>query len=163
MDLLLPEVGTLIWMLIAVGIVFFILIKWGFPMITDSVDKRKSYIDASLEKAEQANNRLEGIKQECSELLEQAKKERAEILQETAKLRQDILQKAQQESKEEGEKIIAQARTQIEQEREEAIRSIRAEVAALSVAVAQKLVQKELDDSSEQQELTNKLIDQIQK
>ena len=158
-----PEVGTLIWMLIAVGIVFFILIKWGFPMITKSVDQRKEYIDASLEKAEQANRRLEGIRQECSELLDQAKKERADILQEAAKLRQDILQNAQQESKEQGEKIIAQAKAQIEQEREDAIRSIRAEIATLSVAVAQKLVQKELDDSREQKELTDKLIDQILK
>lgn len=161
MDLLLPEVGTLIWMLIAVGIVFFILIKWGFPMITKSVDQRKEYIDASLEKAEQANSRLEGIRQECSELLDQARKERADILQDAAKLRQEILQNAQQESKEQGEKIIAQAKAQIEQEREEAIRSIRAEIATLSVAVAQKLVEKDLDDTNEQKDLTNKLIDQI--
>ena len=48
MDMLNPEVGTLIWMLIAAGIVFFILSKWGFPIITDMVDKRNEYIDKSL-------------------------------------------------------------------------------------------------------------------
>ena len=82
MDLLNPEVGTLIWMLIAAGIVFFILVKWGFPVITDMVDKRNEYIDKSLLAAKQANERLAGIQTECDNLLKETRAEQARILKE---------------------------------------------------------------------------------
>lgn len=51
MGLLTPDPGTLFWMVIIFGIVFFILAKYAFPVITGMVDKRKQYIDSSLEAA----------------------------------------------------------------------------------------------------------------
>ena len=56
MGLLTPDPGTLFWMVIIFGIVFFILAKYAFPVITGMVDKRKQYIDSSLEAARQAND-----------------------------------------------------------------------------------------------------------
>ena len=47
MGLLTPDPGTLFWMVIIFGIVFFILAKYAFPVITGMVDKRKQYIDSS--------------------------------------------------------------------------------------------------------------------
>ena len=58
MDLLIPEVGTIIWMLIAAGFVFFILVKWGFPIITRMVDERNEYIDKSLLAAKEAGDTI---------------------------------------------------------------------------------------------------------
>ena len=55
MNLLLPESGLLFWMLLSFGIVFFILAKFGFPVITKMVDERKNYIQDSLDAAHKAN------------------------------------------------------------------------------------------------------------
>ena len=64
MGLLTPDPGTLFWMVIIFGIVFFILAKYAFPVITGMVDKRKQYIDSSLEAARQANEQLQQVKAE---------------------------------------------------------------------------------------------------
>ena len=48
MGLLTPDPGLLFWMVVVFGIVFFLLAKFGFPVIIKMVDDRKAYIDNSL-------------------------------------------------------------------------------------------------------------------
>ena len=48
MSLLTPDIGLLFWMLVCFGIVFFLLAKFGFPIIVNKVDERKKFIDDSL-------------------------------------------------------------------------------------------------------------------
>ena len=69
MSLFTPDVGLIFWMLLSFGIVFFVLAKWGFPVITRMVDDRKRFIDQSLEAAREANAKLEGIKAEGEALV----------------------------------------------------------------------------------------------
>lgn len=161
MDLLNPEVGTLIWMLIAAGIVFFILVKWGFPVITDMVDKRNEYIDKSLLAAKQANERLAGIQTECDNLLKETRAEQARILKEAADRRDEIIAEAENRAKESGEKIISDAREQIRLEKEEALRGLRRQVAELSVQVAERVVLKELSTDNDQLLLIDRMIDDV--
>ena len=161
MDLLIPEVGTLIWMLIAAGIVFFILVKWGFPIITDMVDKRNEFIDKSLDAAKQANERLAGIQTECDELLKETRAEKARLLKEAADRRDEIIADAENRAKESGEKIIADAREQIRQEKEEALRSLRRQVAEISVQVAERVVRKELSTNDEQLSMIDRMIEDV--
>ena len=61
MDLLLPSTGLLFWMTLVFLIVLAILWKWGFPAITKMVKERKDYIDDSLRKAHEANEKLANI------------------------------------------------------------------------------------------------------
>ena len=65
-SILTPDLGLLFWMLLAFLVVFCLLAKFGFPVITKMVEERKAYIDASLQKAHEANERLAGIEQELS-------------------------------------------------------------------------------------------------
>ena len=58
MDLFLPESGLVIWMTIAFGIVFFILSKFGFPIILKSINEREKYIIKSLDAANEAQQKL---------------------------------------------------------------------------------------------------------
>ncbi len=64
MDLLLPSTGLLFWMTLVFLIVLAILWKWGFPAITTMVTERKDYIDDSLRKAHEANEKLANIQKE---------------------------------------------------------------------------------------------------
>ncbi len=161
MDLLIPEVGTLIWMLIAAGIVFFILVKWGFPAIIGMVDERNEYIDKSLQAAKEANERLAGIQTECDELLKETRAEKARILKEAADRRDEIIAEAENRAKESGEKLISDAREQIRLEKEEALRSLRRQVAELSVQVAERVVLKELSTDEDQLLLIDRMIDDV--
>lgn len=65
MDLLIPNSGLLFWMTIVFLIVAFIVIKFGFPAIINMVNERKAYIDDSLRKAHEANEKLFSIQKEA--------------------------------------------------------------------------------------------------
>lgn len=47
-SILTPDFGLLFWMLLAFLVVFFLMAKFGFPVITKMVEERKNYIDESL-------------------------------------------------------------------------------------------------------------------
>ena len=75
MSLLLPDSGLLFWMLLSFGVVFVVLAKYGFPVITKMVEGRKTYIDQSLEVAREANAQLSKLKEESEALIAAANKE----------------------------------------------------------------------------------------
>jgi len=145
------------------GIVFFILAKWGFPMITDSVQKRADRINASIKAAKEAEEKLRNLAAEQSEMIEEARKEQARILKEAAASRDMIVEQAKVQAQDEATKIMDHARTQIAADKESALRDIRKEVALLSVSVAEKVLKKDLADSGSQTELVNRLVDEIGK
>ena len=91
MSLITPDFGLIVWMTLIFGIVFFILAKWGFPMITDSVQKRADRINASIKAAKEAEEKLRNLAAEQSEMIEEARKEQARILKEAAASRDMIV------------------------------------------------------------------------
>lgn len=84
MGLLQPESGLLFWMVISFGVVFVLLAKFGFPVITRMVEERRVYVEKSLEAAKQASEQLAGIKSESEALLQKAREEQMRILNEAA-------------------------------------------------------------------------------
>lgn len=157
--MLTPEAGTLIWMLIAFGIVFLILVKWGFPVITRMIDKRTEFIDKSLQSAKEANARLADIKQECDKLLAEAHIECSHIIKETYDCRDKVLADAKKHAENESHKMIEEAKVYIGHERDEAIRNIRLQVAELSILIAEKVIRKNLENKEEQFRMIDTLID----
>ena len=161
MSLITPDFGLLVWMTLIFGIVFFVLAKWGFPMITDSVQKRADRINQSIAKAKEAEERLANIASEQDAIVEHARKEQARIMKEAAASRDALVEQAKVQARDEASKILDQARTQIAAEKESAMRDVRKEVALLSVAVAEKVLRKDLETDSGRDELLDRLIDEI--
>ena len=95
MSLITPDFGLLFWMAIVFLVVLGILWKFGFPVIVNMVNNRKAYIDESLRKAHEANEKLANIKAESEVLLQEAREKQAQILKEAAATRDAIVQKAQ--------------------------------------------------------------------
>lgn len=163
MSLIAPDSGLLIWMTLIFAIVFFVLAKFGFPIITGMVDKRSDRIDASIAKAKEAELRLEHLADEQKALIEQTRQEQGRILREATETREKILSQAREDAQQEAVKILKNAKTQIEAERETAIREIRRQVAMISVEVAEKVVRKDLGDDSEQTALLDRFVEEVSK
>ncbi|MBO4230594.1 MAG: F0F1 ATP synthase subunit B [Bacteroidales bacterium] len=161
MSLITPDFGLLVWMTLIFGIVFFVLAKWGFPMITDSVQKRADRINESIKKAKEAEESLRNLASEQDAIVEKARKEQAKIMKEAAASRDALIEQAKVQARDEAAKIIDQARTQIAAEKESALRDVRKEVAMLSVAVAEKVMRKDLAQDSGRDELLRRLVDEI--
>lgn len=161
MGLLTPDPGLLIWMLITFGVVFFILAKYGFPVVIKMVDERKAYIDNSLKAAREANEQLANVKQESEKVLAQAREEQGRILSEAAATRDRIIKDAQERAQREGQRLMDEVKKQIETEKESAIRDIRRQVAVLSVGIAEKIMRSKLADEKEQTELIDRMLDEM--
>ena len=161
MSLLLPDSGLLFWMTLVFLVVFFVLWKWGFPSIIKMMNERKEYIDESLAKAEEANLRLANIQKQGEELLMEAREKQAQILREASETRDTIVGQAQEKAHEESARILSEAKAEIESQKQAAIRDIRAQVAELSVQIAEKILQKELSTSAEQTQFIDRLLDDV--
>ena len=142
-------------------VVLFILWKWGFPVITGMVNERKAFIDDSLKKAHEANEKLANIQKEGESILQEAREKQAQILKEAAETRDAIVEKAQQKAKAEGARLLDEARSEIESEKQNAIRDIRAQVAQLSVQIAEKILRQNLDSDKKQMDMINRLLDEV--
>ena len=136
MNLVTPDAGLLFWMVVIFGLLFFLLWKFGFPIITSMVEKRNAAIEKSLKDAKEVEVQMSAMVAEHAQMLEDARKEQAQILREAADTRS---------------KLIADAKDQAREE---------AEVAVLSVSIAEKILRKELSEDKEQREYIDRMVDE---
>lgn len=161
MSLLTPEPGLVFWMTLSFGIVAFILIKYGFPIILQMVNKRKDYIDNSLLAAKQANEELAKVTENSQAILEQTRIEQAKMLEVAAQTRDRMIEEAKGLARTEADKIVADAQKQIIIEKENAMRAIRSEIASLSISVAEKILREKLNTEEKQSKMINRLMDEV--
>ena len=148
----------MIWMLIGFLIVLFILAKVGWPMIIGAVTKRNQFINNSLEAAKEANDALASIEAAKKKALAESQAEQIRIMNESHELRKRLLEEASNEARDKTEQMITEARQRIAKEQAEAMSQIRAEVITLSVQIAEKLLQRELDNKDAQSRYIEEIL-----
>ena len=162
MNLVLPDRGLLFWMTIIFAIVFFVLAKFGFPIITGMVEKRGKRISDSLEAARTAEQALAHLQTEQERIISETRAQQNKLMQEAAAERDRMIAQAQDKAREEAQKIMDEARVRIQEEKEAAIKEVRKEVAVISLAIAEKVVRKELSTDDSQKALADRLLDEMQ-
>jgi F-type H+-transporting ATPase subunit b len=150
-------------MVISFAVVFLVLAKYGFPVITKSVNERRDYIRESLAKADEANRLLADIKHQSDVILEDARKRQAEILRQATSEADRIIRKAKDDATAQGKQKLEEALRSIELQKQKAIGEIRAQVAVLSVDIAEKVLRSKLSDSENQNALISRLLDEAEK
>lgn len=160
MSLITPDFGLLFWMTLIFGIVFFILAKFGFPVLTDMVRKRQERIEKSIQDAREIETRMLTWKEEQAQLLEKTRREQSAILKEATETKARIVADAKAQARAEADKILAEAKLQIAAEKESALRDVRKEIALLSVQVAEKVLRNELSEEGSQRAFIDKLVDE---
>ena len=161
MSLITPDFGLFFWMTIVFILVFILLAIYGFPVIVKMVNDRKAFIDESLQKAHEANERLANIQKEGESILQEAREKQAQILREAAQTRDAIVEKAQDKARSEGARLLDEAKAAIEQEKKAAIADIREQVATLSVEIAEKVLKQNLKDDQSQMDLIDRMLDEV--
>jgi F-type H+-transporting ATPase subunit b len=152
--------GTVIVELITFVIMLAILARYVYPEIVKLAEARQQAIAEQLKEAEQARAEAEKRLKEAEDKLNDARKTAQSVIEAATKsgeqLRQELRQKAEEESK----RAIEAARKEIEAEREQAVRSVRSEVAGLVVAATEKVIGETLDDEKHRQ-LIDKAIAEV--
>ena len=161
MNLMLPDSGLLFWMTLIFLVVFLILAKFGFPVITSMVEKRTKRIDDALSAARKAEEAIALLSQEQERILAETKAGQAKMIQEAAAERDRLIASAQDQARIEAQKIIEEARVRINEEKEAALKEARKELALISLAIAEKVVRKDLSEAEAQKELVDRYVDEI--
>jgi F-type H+-transporting ATPase subunit b len=162
MSLLTPSFGLLFWMFVSFVIVFGLLAKFAFPVIVKMVDERRAYIKQSLESAEEANHRLENIKQESDTIIKEARDRQNTMIKQAADEGNKMVQDAKEKAIIETQKQIDDAAQKIEVEKQRAMEDIRVQIAELSVVIAEKVLRKQLDNPTNQDVLISRFLDEVE-
>lgn len=161
MDLVTPELGTIFWMTIIFGIVVFVLRKFAWTPILNSLNDRENNINNALRAADEARKKMETLKADNEKIMAEAKNEKEKILHEAMDLKDKIIAEAKQKAEAETESNIKHARQQIRNEKVKAVNEMKQQMTELSLMIAEKVIRKELSDEKEQQEMIKKLVEGI--
>jgi F-type H+-transporting ATPase subunit b len=161
MNLMLPDSGLLFWMTIIFVIVFLVLAKFGFPVITDMVEKRTRRIEDAFAAARKAEEAIAHLSEEQERIVAQTKAQQAKMLQEAAAERDKMIAAAQVQAAAEAQKLIEDARSRINEEKEAALKEARKELAIISLAISEKVVRNKLSDDKAQRDLVDRLVDEL--
>ena len=161
MQLLTPAFGLIIWTLLAFLIVFFILKKYAWKPILDSMNKREEGITDSLATAEKIKIEMSQMKSENEALLVKAREERAQMLKEAKETKDKIISEAKEQAKVETNKIIADAQSVINQQKMAAITDLKNQVGTLVIEVSEKILRRELSDKQEQEKYIKQLAENV--
>jgi F-type H+-transporting ATPase subunit b len=161
MGLVLPEYGLLFWMLLTFLIVLFILKKFAWKPILNSLKEREDSIEDSLKLAEKAREEMANLQASNERILAEARKEREDMLKDARDIKQKMIDDAKDKASIEANKIIEQAKLVIENEKATAIDQIKRSIADMSIQIAEKILKKELSSSAEQQEIMDKYLNNL--
>lgn len=154
-----PGIGTFVWMLVSFGILTFILIKWGWPMILKSLKKREEAIADSLNEAAKAREEMKHLVAHNEELMREAKIERDKMLHEARIAAEKTKEDMRATATAEAARIVESARESIEYEKMKAMTELKNQIANLSIEIAEKLIRAELSDKSKADELIQKELE----
>lgn len=156
--LLNPEPGLVIWSGLTFLVVLALLTKFAWKPILGMLKAREDEINDSIAKAKEAQQEFARIEALKAKMEAESRAARDEMLKEAKEKVQQMLDEAHKRSQEEGDKLIEQARAQIEREKAGAIDDLKRQVAALSVQIAGKLIESNLQDGDRQEQLIEKYL-----
>lgn len=164
MDKLIGEFsfGLFFWQLLLFILLVFLLRIFAWKPILGAVNKREKSITDALASAEKAREEMAELKADNQKILKQAILEREAIVKEAKNTRDTIIDESKDKAKEEAHKIIANAKKNIENEKNLAIKEIKNQVAEISVQIAEKILKQELKDEKLQKDYINQLMKDVE-
>ncbi|REG88420.1 F0F1 ATP synthase subunit B [Algoriphagus antarcticus] len=161
MDLITPGTGLIFWQLFGFLGLLFILIKFAWKPMLAALDERESSINNALKAAETARNEMANLKAENEKLLAEARLERDIILKKAQDASVKMIDDAKGEAVKAGALMIENAKAVIETEKKAALADVKAQVAALSLDITDKLLRKNLSDDKSQKELVDGFLKEL--
>ena len=161
MELVKPEIGTIFWMTIVFLTLVFILGKFAWGPIMKSLKEREDSISDALKSAEKAKEEMSRLNADNQKILAQAKSERDLLLKEARDIKDKMIADAKGLASVEAAKMIENAKQAIESEKMAAINQIKAQVAELSIEIAEKILTKELSDKKSYDEVIGKSLENM--
>jgi F-type H+-transporting ATPase subunit b len=144
-----PDVGLMIWTVLAFLVALFVLRKYAFPAISEALEKRQHLIEESIDSAQRTKDEADQILAEYRERLKEARAQAEEIVTRARKSGEAAERQSLEQAKELREEQLEQARKDIQAETQRALQEIRKEVADLTVAATERVTRKSLTEDDQ--------------
>jgi len=139
-------------------LLIFLMVKFAWKPILNSLNDREEGIKSALDAAENAKKEMENLNADNERLLKEARIEREALLKEAREMKDKIISDATNEAQEKAGKMIEQAQAAIETEKKSAMAELKSHVAGLSIAIAEKVVREELSNKDKQLKLVEDML-----
>jgi F-type H+-transporting ATPase subunit b len=139
-----PNVGLMIWTLLAFFIAFYILRRAAFPRIEEALDRRRRAIEDSIDSAERAKREADELLEEYRARLREAREQAEDIVTRARRASESLQEESKADAKRYREELMESTRRDIEQETRRSLDQIRREVANLTVIATEKVTRKSL-------------------
>jgi F-type H+-transporting ATPase subunit b len=160
MDLVTPGIGMIFWSTLFFLVLLFILGKFAWPAILSAVKARNESIRHALDAAERAKEEMAQLQADNEKILAEAKAERNAMMKEAKTMKDQLIADAKEKATEEADKLVKNAREAIQREKAAALNDMKAQMATLSVDIAEKILRMKLEESKAQKELVDRLINE---
>jgi F-type H+-transporting ATPase subunit b len=158
MDLVTPDIGLIFWTTLSFLILLFILGKFAWKPILNSVNDRETSILKALKKAENAREEMKNLTADNERILKDARIEREAMIKEARDIKVKMISDAKEEAKTTADAIISQAQEAIENEKKSAMADLKSQMASLSIEIAEKVVKEELSNKDKQLKLVEDML-----
>ena len=150
--------GLFFWQLIIFVGLIFMLKKFAWKPILDAVNEREEGIRNALRSAENARNEMQNLQSDNQRILQEARMERDALLREAREMKEKMIADSKNEAQVQGQKMIQQAKTAIENEKNAAMAELKNQVSSLSLEIAERLLKDELSNKDAQMKLVEKML-----
>jgi len=146
-----PDPGLFIWTIATFLVLLWALRRWAWAPLMDALEARQKTIASAVEHAEKARAELEKVQANSAHLLAEARREASDVIAraraDADRFREDMREKASSEAA----TLTRNAEQQIQREAARAVEQIRQEAVDLSLAIASKLIKRNLSRADNEQ------------
>ncbi len=139
-----PDPGLFIWTILTFLVLVGLLAKFAWRPLLEALERRQATIARSLEDAQRARQELERLQRESAQMMQQARIEAEAIISRTRSDAESLREELKQKSRAEAAAIVKNAERQIQMETARAVQQIRGEAVDLSVAIASKILKRQV-------------------
>jgi F-type H+-transporting ATPase subunit b len=161
MGLLTPGIGLLVWTLVAFLLVFFILKKFAWKIIIQSLNDREKGIADSLESAHKIKAEMAQLKNENEALMVQAREERTKMLKEAKEMKEKLISDAKEQAKAEAAKVISDAVASIETQKMAALTDVKNQIGNMVIEISEKVIRKQLENKADQEKYIQQMAGEL--
>jgi F-type H+-transporting ATPase subunit b len=161
MELVKPSIGLIFWMVVSFTIILLLLRKFAWKPILQMIKDREDSIENALSSAEKAKEEMKALQSSNEKILAEARAERDQLLKDAREIKDKMIADAKGMATKEGERLLAIARENIQNEKMAAITELKNQVATLSIDIAEKILKSELSSDEKQKALVNTLLKDV--
>ncbi|TXD49910.1 F0F1 ATP synthase subunit B [Polaribacter sp. IC073] len=153
--------GLFFMQLVILIILLFLMKKFAWKPILNSLEERETGIEDALKAAENARKEMQNLQADNDRLIKEARAERDAMMKEAREIKDSIISEAKEDAKEVTSALIEKAQASIQQEKQSALAEIKKSVAELSIGIAETVIKKELSNKKDQLELVEGILKDV--